>query len=327
MSSAEIDTAPASSLPLKLLTVLRLLVGGWFLLDVIAFALRPGWGGAVTAFVQSSGAANLPFFPYSTMAAFLESVVAPNPGVFGFIVFTTELMVALALLLGVWTRAAAAVALLLNFTFAIGRGFWPAGPHVDAIFIAIGLGLLIAAPGRVWGLDRFLAARWPLLSGPPLDKDASFSAELVSRGYAVMRMWVGLGFLLSAFSKLQRPDGYGPSLEWLIENMYAEMAYAFYRPFLNNIVLPNVTLFAGLVTWGELLVGLGLLFGALTRPAAVGGALITLNIFLASGAVPFLRNVDFGYFLVLLTLFYAGAGRHWGLDAIVRRRVPSYNLG
>ena len=142
MSSAEIDTAPASSLPLKLLTVLRLLVGGWFLLDVIAFALRPGWGGAVTAFVQSSGAANLPWFPYSTMAAFLESVVAPNPGVFGFIVFTTELMVALALLLGVWTRAAAAVALLLNFTFAIGRGFWPAGPHGDAIFIAIGLGLL-----------------------------------------------------------------------------------------------------------------------------------------------------------------------------------------
>jgi len=74
------------------------------------------------------------------------------------------------------------------------------------------------------------------------------------------------------------------------------------------------------VPWGELLIGLGLLVGAVVRLAAFFGALMMLMFYfgnwdIAHGVI----NGDFAYMLVFLAVAAFGAGRILGLDAYVER--------
>ena len=74
------------------------------------------------------------------------------------------------------------------------------------------------------------------------------------------------------------------------------------------------------VPWGELLIGLGILFGALTRLAAFFGALMMALFYfgnwdIAHGYV----NGDLTYMVVFLAVAALGAGRILGLDAYIER--------
>src|SRR5579875_3070330 len=86
-----------------------------------------------------------------------------------------------------------------------------------------------------------------------------------------------------------------------------------YAAFLQHIVLPNAGLFAYLVTFGEVLVGLGLIFGALTGIAAFFGVFMNLN-FLLAGAVSI--NPILGTLGLLLMLAWRIAG-YYGLDSLL----------
>src|SRR5947209_677809 len=83
-----------------------------------------------------------------------------------------------------------------------------------------------------------------------------------------------------------------------------------YASFLQNVVLPNATLFAYLVTFGEVLIGLALLFGVLTGIAAFFGVFMNLN-FLLAGAVSI--NPVIGVLALFLVLAWRIAG-FWGID-------------
>ena len=56
---------------------------------------------------------------------------------------------------------------------------------------------------------------------------------------------------------------------------------SYYADFLQNIVLPNVNFWSNLIVWGEILVGVGLILGALTGIAAFFGLFMNLNFMLA----------------------------------------------
>nr|BBH92357.1 hypothetical protein KTA_05560 [Thermogemmatispora argillosa] len=86
-----------------------------------------------------------------------------------------------------------------------------------------------------------------------------------------------------------------------------------YAAFLQHIVLPNAGLFAYLVTFGEVLVGLGLIFGALTGIAAFFGVFMNLN-FLLAGAVSI--NPVLGTLGLFLMLAWRIAG-YYGLDSLL----------
>lgn len=58
-------------------------------------------------------------------------------------------------------------------------------------------------------------------------------------------------------------------------------AYGWYTSFLKGAVAPNINLFSFMVSWGELLVGLGLLFGALATAAAFFGMVMNFAYLLA----------------------------------------------
>ena len=83
-----------------------------------------------------------------------------------------------------------------------------------------------------------------------------------------------------------------------------------YAWFLQNIVLPNAAVFAYLVTFGEVLIGLGLIFGCLIGIAAFFGVFLNMN-FLLSGAVSI--NPVIGFLALFLILAWRIAG-FWGLD-------------
>ncbi len=73
-----------------------------------------------------------------------------------------ELVVGVALVIGCFTRFAAAVVVVLSVNNLIVAGWkaWSPGAG-DAVYAAIALALLIGAAGRTAGLDALLARRWP----------------------------------------------------------------------------------------------------------------------------------------------------------------------
>ena len=73
-----------------------------------------------------------------------------------------ELLVGVFLVLGLFTRLAAAMVLLLlaNRIYAAGAWLWDPASN-DAAFAVIAAALLIGAAGRTFGVDALLAKRWP----------------------------------------------------------------------------------------------------------------------------------------------------------------------
>jgi uncharacterized membrane protein YphA (DoxX/SURF4 family) len=95
-------------------------------------------------------------------AGFLRAVVLPRAGFFAWVIAAGELAVGTGLLIGLWTRAAAAGGVLLMLSILLAQSYPAAGASWDK-WITAGLTtkfallllLLIAAAdaGRVWGLD------------------------------------------------------------------------------------------------------------------------------------------------------------------------------
>ncbi|HEV2109823.1 MAG TPA: TQO small subunit DoxD [Gammaproteobacteria bacterium] len=92
---------------------------------------------------------------------FLADVVLPHLDLFTMLVLVGELYVGFALLLGLTTRLAVAVALfmLLNYWFA--KPFTIGIPGIDTADIVLAVIVLVTAAGRVLGLDRYLHRRYP----------------------------------------------------------------------------------------------------------------------------------------------------------------------
>ncbi|HEX2249424.1 MAG TPA: TQO small subunit DoxD [Gemmatimonadales bacterium] len=73
-----------------------------------------------------------------------------------------ELLLGVALLLGILTRFSAALALIVSIGYLYSSGTW-LGPGATghAAHAAISIALLVGAAGRTLGVDAVLARRWP----------------------------------------------------------------------------------------------------------------------------------------------------------------------
>jgi thiosulfate dehydrogenase (quinone) large subunit len=73
---------------------------------------------------------------------------------------------------------------------------------------------------------------------------------------------------------------------------------------------PNAGLFSFLVTWGEILVGIGLILGAATIPALLAGAFMNLNFMLAGTT-----STNPVLYTIAVILLFAGTGTYYyGVD-------------
>ncbi len=140
---------------------------------------------------------------------------------------------------------------------------------------------------------------------------------------ALSRMLIGVLWLFSLRWKL--PPDFAPAagkglMDWLqLEVQYP--SFGFYADFVAKVVIPNFTLFAWLIFLAELLTGLSLLTGTLTRLGAALGLLMAINLGIGLLEVP--GEWPWSYVMLAMwqgVFLVVGAGRLWGVDAWLRRR-------
>lgn len=121
-------------------------------------------------------------------------------------------------------------------------------------------------------------------SGPP-----RLSAD---RALAGLRIFFGIVYLTNGLAKITGTSGFslGPWKSFLINydgargilRSDAATSVSWYHNFVDNVVLVHYAPFGAFITAAEIAVGLGLITGLLVRWAALGGALLTLNIQIAA---------------------------------------------
>ena len=153
----------------------------------------------------------------------------------------------------------------------------------------------------VWLIIRvYVGWQW-LVSG--LEKLTGYSIDVGYFAQPSGERWVfnghpGSQIVAFANGAIQRSGGDHPQVtDW-------------YAWFLQHVVIPNAAVFAYLVTFGELLVGIALIAGLLTGVAAAAGLFMNMN-YLLAGTVG--SNPVMGALAVLLVLAWRVAG-WYGLD-------------
>jgi thiosulfate dehydrogenase [quinone] large subunit len=137
----------------------------------------------------------------------------------------------------------------------------------------------------------------------------------------LLRVYTGVFFVYHGFGKL-RGDDFASSMANLLTNSL-ETTFSFYRPFVESVILPSKEIFAVLVAWGELAIGLALIVGLATRYAAFIGAFMVLNFWFAKGLGVFAgANHDVVWFVILIVLGFIPAGKIAGLDDGLSDRLP-----
>jgi thiosulfate dehydrogenase (quinone) large subunit len=156
---------------------------------------------------------------------------------------------------------------------------------------------------------------------------------------AVLRIVVGLYFVKSLVTKMSLVmlGGVLPlpavSERWLtvmpkiVAKQASENPLSFYKHFLEGVVLPNSNQFAQLTAWGETVAGIGLTLGLVTGVASLVGLILVINYGLATQWMsPGQQGFHLVLFFLMLTFFFARAGRTWGVDGWLARRRPRFIL-
>jgi uncharacterized membrane protein YphA (DoxX/SURF4 family) len=139
----------------------------------------------------------------------------------------------------------------------------------------------------------------------------------------LLRLYAGCFWLSHGWAKVTNPEWSAPGgmMSSFLSKTTAEGSGP-YHDFVTGVVVPNVSLFAHLVAWGELLTGVSLLLGFLTPLGALGGVFLPLNYLSAKG---FNLDAVFGMdalaAVMSLLCLVLPVGRVAGLDGLLFRRA------
>ncbi len=161
------------------------------------------------------------------------------------------------------------------------------------------------------------------LPDPPITH-LLFSTTKLAWLFAIIRVYVGYEWIQAGLHKVTDPKwvqtgesllGYWTRAVALPEPpARAAITYDWYRSFLQLLIeTESHTWFAKLIAYGEVLVGLGLIVGALVGIAAFFGALMNFSFMLAGAAS---TNPVLFLLAVVLMLAWKVAG-YYGLDYIL----------
>src|SRR3954453_5010419 len=121
---------------------------------------------------------------------------------------------------------------------------------------------------------------------PPLSRFL-FADPRLAWFWLIIRVYTGWQWLDAGWGKIQNPAWFGPNagsalsgfVNGALQKSTADKPDVtdWYAAFLQAFVLPHAALFSNVVAVGELLVGLGLIFGVLTGIAAFFGTVMNAN--------------------------------------------------
>jgi len=162
------------------------------------------------------------------------------------------------------------------------------------------------------------------LPEPPLSKFL-FADTRLSWVWLILRVYVSWTWLQAGYEKVMSPMWVGPHAGGALKGFVAGAlpkatgahpdVSGWYAVWLKDVVLPNAGLFSHLVAFGELAVGLGLLFGLFTGIAAFFGATMNMNYLFAG-------TVSVNPILLLIELFLILAWRVAGWIGLDRWVLP-----
>lgn len=140
-----------------------------------------------------------------------------------------------------------------------------------------------------------------------------------SWGLVFVRITCGVIMMMAGWGKVS-----GGISDELVLSTRASFEHApdIVRAFGESIVLAHPTLFAHMIAWGELLGGLALFLGALTRPAGYAAAFMFANFWFAGPG-------EAKMFVALMSVACFGcavsrAGRNSGMDVFLDERLPAW---
>ncbi|KZL91460.1 TQO small subunit DoxD [Clostridium magnum] len=141
--------------------------------------------------------------------------------------------------------------------------------------------------------------------------------------WIVLRIWLGYQWLSAGMEKISSPvwvgDKAGVAVTGFLKGALAKatgdhpLVQGWYANFVESVALPNATVFSYLVAYGEVLVGISLILGALTIVGLLGGAFMNLN-YMFAGTTSTNPNL----YTVAILLMAAGANAYlFGLDRFI----------
>lgn len=136
-----------------------------------------------------------------------------------------------------------------------------------------------------------------------------------------LRLFLGVTFVYAGLDKLTDPAFLSATGDGSIGQQMEAVRDAAGVPGLIDLSMTDPVAFGIAIAAGELAVGLGALAGLLTRIAALGGALISLSLWLTMSwsTTPYYFGADLIYLLAWTPLILAGAPT-LSLDALLHRR-------
>jgi thiosulfate dehydrogenase [quinone] large subunit len=164
-------------------------------------------------------------------------------------------------------------------------------------------------------------ARW-LWLGPPRG-----AQNLAGWALLPLRAFLGFTFCFAGLQKLANPGFFNAANPASIQ---AQMAGAARRSPIHALISPlshHAVLIGSVIAFGEIAVGVGALLGLLTRVAAIGGLLISLNLFLAVSyhTSPYYTGSDIVFVFAWMPLIVAGGGQ-LSFDAVIANLLAARNL-
>ncbi len=174
-------------------------------------------------------------------------------------------------------------------------------------------------PGRNGGFGRGHG-------GPGGEADGTGAWKALASRYALLplRIFLGITFVYAGLDKLTDSAFFADTGSGSLGETMRGVRDVSAIPALVDLALKNPAGFGYAIAFGELAVGLGTLFGLFARVAALGGALISLSLWLTVSwqVSPYYLGNDLVYLMAWLPLLLAGASV-LSLDRLLaeRRRI------
>lgn len=139
----------------------------------------------------------------------------------------------------------------------------------------------------------------------------------------ILRLHLGAILIITDLGKIFRPAPFSEEMLSFIGFALKRPGYGWYHHFLSDVVVPHAALFGVLVMVGELVAGISLLTGTMTRAGAAIAMVLFLNYMFAKGRW-FLSpdSEDAAVFFSALVVMLGAAGRKFGFDSYLARRWP-----
>ena len=150
---------------------------------------------------------------------------------------------------------------------------------------------------------------------------ATTAGASAKTGMAIIRLGLGAMFLYVFFENLGKglysKDGYSGLINYYVRNSHAP---GFWKSIMS-LAASHAAVAGPMQAATEIIFGVCLLLGLLTRPVALAAFLFLTSLWVSEWGTAWIWELLVPM-IAALSIMVGGAGRKWGIDAALARRYP-----